>query len=235
MAYFFVFFLLTIFSPLPSYAQSLEKKMGILQNTPYAQIDIKQTYEAFNVLRNGDEASIHKKVEEIVNHPENFSPTVFYELAWMLFEQGQKDDAVRWFYAGFLRSKFDANLCTDESVQDFISELTLSIGREIIRYSSQDSKKFEQTVKEVLEWDLATPFNYDHRWINLYGMKAQTYLQEVQKGKKPEKDIVMSAPKSKWEEIHRKTREEFLTDIKNLQSTIQSIIKSEGENINDSH
>lgn len=32
--------------------------------------------------------------------------------------------------------------------------------------------KLEELVPKVVEWDRKTPYNYDHRWINLHGMDA---------------------------------------------------------------
>ena len=207
-------FVLIIFSSFPLYAQPVGKTVEIPPSAPYAQIDVAKTSEALNAFNSKDEAIKQKKMEEVMNHPENFSPPVLYGLAYLLFEHGQKDDAVFWLYVGVLRGTFDANLCKDESAKEAIGAMNMFTGSKIFQYSTQDLNKLEQVGKKVLEWDQATPFNYDQRWINLHGMGAMTSSLEALQGKRSNKQIDMSAPKSQWEEIHRKTREDFFADLK---------------------
>jgi len=41
--------------------------------------------------------------------PENYAPPVFYALSEALLVRGEKDDAAFWFYAGQIRTRFDAH------------------------------------------------------------------------------------------------------------------------------
>jgi hypothetical protein len=56
-------------------------------------------------------------------------------------------------------------------------------------------------VERVVEWDRATPHDYDHRWINLHGMGAVT-------GSGP-----LSRPAAEWPAIGERTREEYLRGL----------------------
>lgn len=60
-------------------------------------------------------------------------------------------------------------------------------------------------MKSVLDWDAKTPRLYDHRWINLHGIRA--YAESL--GVRDPDGQPLSLPEEQWEEIEHRTRQEY--------------------------
>jgi TPR repeat protein len=212
--------IILILSSLPSYAQSIGKTVDVQPSGPFAQIDVKESNKTMQILMGKDQASKQSEVDEILKHADQYNPVVLYALADALFEQGKKDDAVFWFYAAYLRAKYDKNLCVDESAKGVVDSLNFFFDSGINLYLQQNIDGFEQMVEKILDWDQKTPYHYDHRWINLHGMQAMTYSLEAQQGKVP-KEVAMSVPSSEWLIVYQKSRKEFADDLKHLEKILK--------------
>ena len=123
-----------------------------------------------------------------------------------LFQDGQKDEACFWFYAGQLRARFDANRCPDETAAGAVGVLTEAFGPQINQYAFRNKAKLEKTVLRVIEWDRKTPHSYDHRWIDSHGMDAVLGAIGVEEGK----PAATKRGKGQWEKIAEKTRCDYL-------------------------
>ena len=90
---------------------------------------------------------------------ENEHPVTHYVLAARLFESGQKDKAVFWFYAGQLRYRFhlaaNPNLPPDGDGALF-GALSSSLGQPINEYAFGDLDALRATLDNVLAWDAKT-------------------------------------------------------------------------------
>ena len=190
------------------------EKISLPPDNPYTSIDIRENNEAMDALMGHDEIEKSVRIQKIIEHPEGFNPAVLFLLSYVLFQKGRKDEAMFWFYAGQLRARYDANRCADESAKTAVRDLNAKIGPYINPYAFQDLEKLKQTVAKVLEWDRMTPYLYDQRWINLHGMGAILSALKGQDEFKTGLDEDMSVPESQWEEIHRKTQEEYLAGFK---------------------
>ncbi|WP_166345835.1 hypothetical protein [Phytoactinopolyspora limicola] len=105
-------------------------------------------------------------------------PAAYYQHAARLFEDGHKDDAVFWFYAGQLRFRFhlmaNPDLPRDEDPALFAA-LSQSVGAPLNLYAVGDVDALVAQIDAVLEWDTTTPNNFtsreDHRteWENVRG------------------------------------------------------------------
>lgn len=86
-------------------------------------------------------------------------PSAFYILALKLFQAGQRDDAVFWFYAGQLRYRFhliaNPGLAPDGDPALFTS-LSEVVGRPLNEYAFGDIDALTATMEKVLEWDEKT-------------------------------------------------------------------------------
>lgn len=171
----------------------------------FAKIDIAPVHKAMDTLKKGTEAEKAKLIADIKASPQNYAPPVFYLLSAVLFEKGEKDDAAFWFYAGQLRGRFDANICADVSARQAISVLNMNFGTPINQYTLKDIPKLEKLVDKVVAWDEKTPYNYDHRWINLHGMGAMISGLDPKDQKRQE----LSLPKEQWEKIAVDTRKTY--------------------------
>jgi hypothetical protein len=165
----------------------------------YKTIDVRLANDTIKALHDFKGEKRDRIIQKIIAQPENFAPPVIYYLSHVLFEDGKKDEAMFWFYAGQLRGRIDADICADKSAQAAIAELNQRIGTPINQYAFKDIPKLTNTVNRVIAWEENTPYAYDRRWINLHGMNAVI----------GDTNAPLSAPKEQWESIRKKTREEY--------------------------
>lgn len=177
--------------------------------SPHARIDTRLANEAIHILVQGTPAQKQALFENIKARPGNYAPPVFYALSHVLFQDGQKDESAFWFYAGQLRARFDANRCAEASAKQAVAVLNRSYGSSINQHAVQDMRKLERLIAEVVEWDRKTPYQYDHRWINLHGLHAVLYgLEGKSVAAMPD---ALSLPADQWDAIAEQTRADYLS------------------------
>ncbi|MGH9161145.1 MAG: hypothetical protein ACRD2X_14315 [Vicinamibacteraceae bacterium] len=177
----------------------------------YASIDVRLLNESVRILETGDASARKAKAAEIRASPEQFAPPVFYSLSNMLFEEGQEDEAMFWFYAGQLRAGFDAMRCTDVSARQAVDVLNQRYGPPINKYAFQDLDKLESVVQKAVEWDRETPHEYDQRWINLHGMGAVRAGMQRNRGKERRAaPRPLSVDEGRWARLAEQRRVEYL-------------------------
>jgi hypothetical protein len=181
---------------------------------PYADIDVTLLDETFEKLDKGTDEERKKTIEEVRKSSDKYPPPVFFSMSKILFEDGKKDDAAFCFYAGQLRTHYDANRCADPSAREVLNLLTDEYGAEINKYMFKDLAKLEKLIAKVVEWDRKTPHNYDPRWINLHGKEAQK--EEPDDGEPEKKPTALSLPKEQWEAIAEQTRKGYLNAFKKV-------------------
>lgn len=169
----------------------------------YKTIDVRLATDTMKALRESKGQAQQKVIGAVISHPEDFAPPVLYMLSSVLFEQDKKDEAVFWFYAGQLRGRIDANICTDKSAAAAIAEMNQRFGTPINQYSFTNLSLLTSTVDRVLAWEENTPCHYDRRWINLHGMAAMT----------GDTNAPVSAPKEQWEAIRKRTRDDYRSEF----------------------
>ena len=165
----------------------------------YKTIDVRLANDTVKALREFKGEKRLQVMNAVIDKPEDFAPPVLYFLSSILFEQGKKDEAVFWFYAGQLRGRIDATICVDKSARAAIGALNQKFGSPINQYSFKNISLLTNTVEQVLAWEEKTPCHYDRRWINLHGMAAMT----------GDTNAPLSAPKEQWEAIRKQTRDEY--------------------------
>jgi len=101
--------------------------------------------------------------DELIAEAETMHPAGFYQLASQLFAAGDYDEAIRWFYIGQLRYRFDLvarDAGPADTDQQLFSALSESVGRPINEYAFGDIKKLVRLMGEALAWDEAHPNGY---------------------------------------------------------------------------
>lgn len=187
-----------------SNAQIQEHTIEIEAKGVFSEIDVGKQNETIQILQGEDEQQKKMAIENILKSPNDYNPPVLYALSRALFQQGNKDEAMFWFYVAQLRARYDANLCMDNSAKDATSILTDEYGPEINKYAFQDIDKLEKTMNRVVNFVRTNMENYDHRWINLHGMWA------IAAGLNDEKETRnLSQPKRKWKAIKKKTIDDY--------------------------
>jgi hypothetical protein len=182
-----------------SHSQSQE----VVPKGVYAQIDVKEQNAAIAGLQAGGNEK-NETITRILKDPNSFNPPVLFALSKELFDLGRKDEACHWFYIAQLRGRYDANLCLDDSASQGLGLLNQSYGPVINNYAFAYLKKLEKTVEDVVEFVKNNDEKYDHRWINLDGMKAMIAGLRDKKA-----DEELSKPKAEWKAIKEKTIEEY--------------------------
>lgn len=142
-----------------------------------------------------------KAIATVEKEPDKYTPPVFYYMSKVLFDDGDKDKAAFWFYAGQLRGRYDANRCADQSARAAISVLNQNFGKPINQYMFAHIDQLQTLIPKVMKWDDATGHNYDCRWINLHGMGAM--IGEDEEGR-------LTLPESQWGTILSDTRSDYL-------------------------
>lgn len=172
----------------------------------YAKIDEHRELAALDIFAHGTAAQKDDEIAQIEAAPDRYAPFVFYAMSEVLFQNGNKDDAAFWFYAGQLRARFDANRCADVSARSAVSVLNQRYGTPINQYAFGNPAMLEKLIPRVVDWDRKTPHNYDPRWINLHGMNAMI----AGLGNTPAATEPLSLPSNQWDAIAEKTRSDYL-------------------------
>ncbi|WP_417581579.1 hypothetical protein [Pelagibacterium sp.] len=99
-------------------------------------------------------------VDQLRAEVSNAHPSGFYVLASRLYDAGDRDEAVFWFYAGQLRYRTHLT-CNPDLPPDgdpaLFSALSEMIGSEINYYAFGDLDSLLDTIDAVIEWDQSTP------------------------------------------------------------------------------
>ncbi|WP_088332379.1 hypothetical protein [Lacimicrobium sp. SS2-24] len=172
----------------------------------FAEIDLKKQNEVLKEVLDGDQTTI----DLVINQPENYIPPVLYVLSNSLFQKGDKEEGMFWFYAGQLRARSDANKALDKSARQAVSVLNQNFGPLINQYAFKDISVLERVVEKVVLWDSNTERKYDPRWISLHGMDAFS------------KSTVAFEPKDKWKEINERSRNDYFKSFKDYIEQMQN-------------
>ena len=195
------------------------ESIPVAPNGEYAQINTHKGIDAIQTLTKGSAAEKLEMIARVTAQPQNYEPPVFYALAQAMFQNGKKDEAAFWFYAGQLRGRFDANRCADISARQAVTVLNQTYGTPINQYTFQDIPKLEALVLKVIAWDKSTPYNYDHRWINLHGMNAM--ISGLSPKDASVQTAAVSLPKEQWPAIAEKTRNDYLSAFKQAMESLK--------------
>jgi hypothetical protein len=185
----------------------------------YAKIDVQLANNTLKTLTDGTEKQQRATMKQVMASPDKYCPVVLCALSNLLFDDGNKNEAVFWFYAGMLRVRMDAMRCADKTAREGVHIVNQNYGRDIIPYAMQNPAKLKATIARVVEWDRKTPYNYDRRWINLHGMDAIQESMGLNK-EAGRQHPPMSMPKEQWTSIANQTRENF---VKEMDKTIQEV------------
>jgi hypothetical protein len=185
------------------------KTVLVKPQSEFAKIDTRATLDIAKRLNSSSTATRARAIQEVKSSPGKFAPPALYALSNALFQQGQKDDALFWFYLGQLRARSDANKSTDESAREAVAVLNSQYGPTINHYAFRNVKvNYKKNLQDIkalagrmVDWDRKHPREYDPRWISLHGMGA--FLSQH----------VAFEPKERWEKINEQTRVNYLKEL----------------------
>jgi hypothetical protein len=100
---------------------------------------------------------------EVLSNPENLKePLNLFMPAKILFDNGRKDDAVFWFYAAQLRTRYQIVFEKGDRPQ-LLSAMLVTVGTTINNYAFQDAARFTRTLDQVVAWDTRTANPFKER------------------------------------------------------------------------
>jgi hypothetical protein len=135
------------------------------------------------------EAPAGPSIEQLKAGIENKHPSTYYELASRLFKDGQKDEAVFWYYVGQIRFRFhlrvakDLNPAGDPALFAGLSEM---VGAPLNDYALGDIPKLAATIDKALAWDDAhdngfTPKKGNETSLSMIRESMQSLKEEILK------------------------------------------------------
>ena len=180
----------------PNAERAAEKARQVENDRPkgeFATIPSEKTQRAVLDLQNGN----YHTLEAVLTDPNGFEPPVLFALAQQLFDQGEIEPALFWFYTAQLRARSDANKSLDPTTQQGVTELSGQFARDVNRYALGHLDELATTVQHVLVWDRQTTRYYDPRWVALHGQDAYS------------KTTIAFKPREEWRQIDELTRQGF--------------------------
>ena len=187
----------------PNAERAAEKARQVENDRPkgeFATIPSEKTQRAVLDLQNGN----YHTLEAVLTDPNGFEPPVLFALAQQLFDQGEIEPALFWFYTAQLRARSDANKSLDPTTQAGITELTRKYCETINRYAHSHPHEVSKAVRMALEWDKQTKRYYNVYWVALYGADSRV------------KEKVEFRPREQWNQIDEQTRLGFEKGLQQL-------------------
>ena len=97
-------------------------------------------------------------LEQIKKDAALIHPAGFYLLANRLFHEGNKDEAIFWFYVGSLRYRYYLSSIEDDPFhpeQELFGKCQFEVGTVILDYAGGDPEFWSEQVGRAIAWDHA--------------------------------------------------------------------------------
>lgn len=171
----------------------------------YLEVDTRASLRMSQRLAARSRQIREEAIKEALARPGEQMPPVFYALANALGkEPGRAYEAVFWHHVGRLRAVFDALRCRDKSVRKVVPGLGGKLSKALRDFQNEDPYRVMTIAKKAIEWDLATPRDYDHRWVLLHGKSAK---------EAPLTSGQLTYPESEWPDILRYVHQTHLRSV----------------------
>jgi hypothetical protein len=93
---------------------------------------------------------------EVARDPSSLrEPLSLMPVAQVLFANGEKEEALFWFYAAQLRARYELVFENGDRGQ-LLQTMLMSVGQGINNYGFSDVTRMQRTIERVLAWDKAT-------------------------------------------------------------------------------
>lgn len=163
-----------IFDQCPHPETSRENKNNKAQNPAeykpvtgtYSEIETASGHNMILKLSEGTSEEKEQVIKQITDHPGDYDPRLLKALCEQLFLKVKDDEAVFWCLAAQLRARYDALICQNEASSDFKFGFRFMNAR-YDSYFWGKKDKIQALIKQVIEWDQKTPYNYDPRWVTV--------------------------------------------------------------------
>ncbi len=137
-----------------------------------AEVDLTVQREAWDALCGPAAGGV---VAAVLAEPQRYAPPVLHQVSAIMCAAGRPADGAFWFYAAQLRTRFDIARAADETITGITEELTAAFGPAIDRWVQAEPGRQRDLAARVVAWDRVTPYEYEHRWINMFGLGPGYY------------------------------------------------------------
>ena len=179
----------------------------------HASINTGKTIEIIKALQSKEPGAQDNATKEILKSPNDYAPPALFLFAHILFQKGEKEAAMFWFYTAQLRARSDANKSQDQSTQAVVTHLSQQFGSQINQFAFTHIAILKKVMTKVILWDKQQKRNYDPRWIALFGVNSYA------------SDIVAFRPSKQWEKIDELTRVKYYNGFKGILKSLKDSTK----------
>ena len=102
------------------------------------------------------EKTFSMSIDELKKNAELMHPVGFYILANKLFHEGQKDEAILWFYVGSIRYRHFLSSIGDDPFHpenELFGKVQFEIGGAVLDYAGGDPDFWAKQIEEADKWD----------------------------------------------------------------------------------
>ena len=179
----------------------------------YKTIKNEHTDNFIKTVFGSDEGKSSLAQKEYIENLGNYAPPAHFAMATLMVESGKYSEAIFYYILASLRTRYDIARCADNSVgnaplyaqnERMPNDIRIKLGGEI----SKNKKMYTEIVKQVLKADADLPYNYDHRWVNKYGLR---YTMAGLYGK--DDNDPLTKPESEWSDLRAKVIEGYQKGI----------------------
>jgi ankyrin repeat protein len=177
-----------------------------------------------DLLWDATPAEQQTQAEVIMAHGDRFAPPVLCVVGAVLARETRMDDAMFWFYAGQLRTRFDVNRCANKDVGNVAYLMKCWYGSAIERYAFSHPAALKTVLRRVLEWDVKAPYDYDPHWVDARAKLDRNGVvvnpDTFQERTIPDpalgncETVAVLVDEKLWPDIAKKTREDFRSELR---------------------
>jgi len=203
-------------TPIAELAKKGVKNIVVQPTGEFTSIDTRSIGSTMQKLRGTVARENDTLVNQMIKHSGNYAPPEFFALADLLYRRGDIDDALFWYNVARLRGGYDAALCTDVSARSAIPALIAQMPPDLIKKQYDDIPRVRSIIERVIKWDESTPYNYDHRWISLHGVRAISSGLGTDSQHGP-----LIEPRDKWDQLAKLNRTQFRAAVEESIAMVQ--------------
>jgi hypothetical protein len=175
----------------------------------YATIKNEKTDEFIKAVFGADGQKSLLAQKEYLENLGNYAPAAHFAMTMLMVEAKRYKEACLFYELGILRTKYDILRCADRTVGGAplyaqVGRIPQNIKTELSKEIDKNKKMYTDAMELALEADQKLPYNYDYRWVNLYGMRCMTASMNG-----VDDNELLTKPESEWGALRKQAVENY--------------------------
>jgi len=141
------------------------------------------------------EEVVSMSIAELKKEAQLIHPVGFYLLAKKLFDEGEKDESLFWFYVGSIRYRYFLSSVGESpfhSENELFGQVQFEIGGIILDYAGGDPEQWAKQIEEASQWDTdSLNFFYSKKKNPDALLEIKSSMLELQQKLLTEKDDII--------------------------------------------